>query len=168
MLCAAVVAAIEPGARVPKEGESLRLHSSPRLGQVSAGDDGTLRIWDAQCEFNQELVEDDRFLEGTEVKATKPRSEGCTHDTYRDDKQTRWGRRPGARACASGVCARKLFSHTVNVRHRFPRRAVLLASTSRGLVRKEAYELAQAGRDLRRRLPMLALVRLCAHTRDAR
>jgi WD40 repeat protein len=33
---------------------------------VSAGDDGTVRMWDAQCKINEEVVLDDRFLEGTE------------------------------------------------------------------------------------------------------
>ena len=33
---------------------------------VSAGDDGTVRMWDAQCRINEEVVLDDRFLEGTE------------------------------------------------------------------------------------------------------
>eukprot|EP00802_Teleaulax_amphioxeia_P007319 Tamp_07325.p1 GENE.Tamp_07325~~Tamp_07325.p1 ORF type:complete len:627 (-),score=146.56 Tamp_07325:642-2471(-) len=33
---------------------------------VSSGDDGTVRIWDAQRRMNEDVVLDDRFLEGTE------------------------------------------------------------------------------------------------------
>jgi len=32
---------------------------------VSGGDDGTIRVWDAQCTVNTELVIDERFCEGT-------------------------------------------------------------------------------------------------------
>ena len=33
----------------------------------TSGDDGTVRIWDAQRRMNEDVVLDDRFLEGTEV-----------------------------------------------------------------------------------------------------
>jgi len=59
---------------------------------LSAGDDGTVRMWDAQCHLNDELVLDSRFLEGTEghhVLAIEdemvPGDEACTMRIEADD-----------------------------------------------------------------------------------